>query len=193
MPDNKPLQKLPYPKAYEGKQVDSYHGTKVPDPYRGLESFGKGTERWLEAQKKLTRKVLAAIPERTAIKEYVTQLRNHASPGDAFKIDGKHYWWLCAAGENYEVLYTGDTPFAADARVVFDPNTLSDDGSTKVNWYKLSPNNRYFSFGTSEFGADEQEIRVFDLRKEKIFADKHGAYEPRWCSKAMAIIIAASM
>ncbi len=184
MPDKKSLQKLSYPKANEGKQVDNYHGTKVPDPYRGLERWSKGTESWLEAQKKLTRKILAAITERPVIKDYVTKLRNHATPGASFKIDGKHYWWLCAAGQNYSVLYTGDMPFATNARVVFDPNKLSDDGSTKMIWHKLSPNNRYFLFCTSEFGTDDEEVRVFDLRREKILADKHGAAEVRWCSKS---------
>ena len=48
-------QTLTYPKPKKVDQVDDYHGTKVPDPYRWMENTGSAdTQAWIEDQNKLT-------------------------------------------------------------------------------------------------------------------------------------------
>src|SRR2546430_9093137 len=56
-------------------QVDDYHGTKVPDPFRWLEDDNSPeTKTWVEAENKATFGYLAQIPERKTIKERLTKL-----------------------------------------------------------------------------------------------------------------------
>ena len=54
-----------YPKPQKSNQSDNYFGTKVADPYRGLENADSPpTKKWIEAENKLTYDYLATIPER---------------------------------------------------------------------------------------------------------------------------------
>ena len=45
--------RIVYPQAPKGSQVDDYFGTKVPDPYRDLENADSATtKKWIEAENK---------------------------------------------------------------------------------------------------------------------------------------------
>ena len=62
------MVQLKYPPTAKGDQVDDYHGTQVPDPYRWLEdTYSPETNAWIEAQNKLTFAFLEAVPERGKI------------------------------------------------------------------------------------------------------------------------------
>jgi prolyl oligopeptidase len=71
-----PATKLVYPQAPKGDTIDDYHGTKVADPYRGLEEYSESTNAWIEAENKVTFAYLESIPERGAIKDRLTKLWN---------------------------------------------------------------------------------------------------------------------
>src|SRR5438105_2379245 len=48
-------QRLSYPVAKKLDQIDDYHGTKVADPYRWLESLdSKETRDWVSAENQVT-------------------------------------------------------------------------------------------------------------------------------------------
>ena len=56
---------LDYPETRRVDQVDDYHGTKVPDPYRWLEDDvreSKEVADWVAAENKVARAYLDAIP-----------------------------------------------------------------------------------------------------------------------------------
>src|SRR5579862_7540644 len=60
-----PRIELAYPNAPRGHQVDDYHGTKVPDPYRWLEDIDSPqTRAWVEKEGALARRYLDALPGR---------------------------------------------------------------------------------------------------------------------------------
>ena len=68
---------MKYPPTRRVDQVDEFHGTKVPDPFRWLEDDvrkSKEVAGWVAAQNKVTFGFLEQIPARGAIKERLTKL-----------------------------------------------------------------------------------------------------------------------
>src|SRR5258708_24652526 len=75
-----------YPVAAKGTQVDDYHGVTIADPYRWLEDTDSPeTKAWVAAENALTFGYLNTIPERTAIRNRLTQLWNYARYGSPTK------------------------------------------------------------------------------------------------------------
>src|SRR5712675_2340483 len=74
--DEAPIQ---YPSTKRIDHVDTYHGSKVDDPYRWLEADvreSKEVAEWVEAENKVTFAYLRSIPEREPIKKRITDLWN---------------------------------------------------------------------------------------------------------------------
>ena len=70
--------RLAYPVAHKGGQVDDYHGTKVADPYRWLESLDSAETRdWVTAENQLTFGYLEKIPSRQPLRDRMTALWNY--------------------------------------------------------------------------------------------------------------------
>ena len=68
--------RIVYPETKRVDQVDVYHGTKVPDPYRWLEEDvreSKDVAAWVEAQNKVTFAYLETIPQRKRIIKQLTE------------------------------------------------------------------------------------------------------------------------
>src|ERR1700687_4171483 len=120
---------LPYPSAARGSQVDVYHGLSFPDPSRWLEDTDSPeTKAWVEAENKLSDSYLASIPERPAIKNRLTQIWNFARYSAPFKEGGRYFYYQNTGLQNQNVLYVQDGR-GAPARVLLDPNGLSQDGT----------------------------------------------------------------
>ena len=75
-PDPQPLT-MQYPLTSTIEHVDTYHGIKVPDPYRWLEDDVRESDdvkQWVDAQNEVTFAYLESIPERDIIKERLKAL-----------------------------------------------------------------------------------------------------------------------
>ncbi|MDE5929408.1 MAG: S9 family peptidase, partial [Muribaculaceae bacterium] len=134
----------PYPKAPSDGTVDDYFGHKVADPYRPLEDdTASVTTDWVNAENRITREYLEAIPFRGKLAERLTKLNNFAKIGVPSKgKDGKYYWSANDGLQNQNVIYRSDKPYG-EAEVVLDPNSLSDDGTVALNGLVLSPDGKY--------------------------------------------------
>src|SRR6185503_21135218 len=72
-------QSLQYPVTKKVDHVDTYHGTKVPDPYRWLEDDTSAeTAAWVEAENKVTFAYLDKIPYRAQLNKRLNALYNYA-------------------------------------------------------------------------------------------------------------------
>ena len=164
-------QKFVYPDAAQGNQVDDYHGTKVADPYRWLENPDSPESRaWIEAQNKLTFGFLEGIPERAQIKERLTKLWNYEKYGVPFKEGGKYFFTKNDGLQNQSVLYVSDA-LNGQARVLLDPNTLSNDGTVALAGYAVSRDGKHLAYGLAASGSDWNEWKVRDIATGKDTSD----------------------
>jgi len=151
---------FPYPPTATVPQVDDYHGTPVPDPYRWLEDTDSPeTLAWVHAQNEVTFAFLQNLPARPRLKERLTQLWDYAKAWTPAKHGG-HYFQMRNTGlQNQNILYVFDA-LNAPARVLLDPNTLSADGTVALNTYTVSPDGRWLAYAVSASGSDWLTWRV---------------------------------
>lgn len=163
-----------YPPAVKGDTVDDYHGTKVADPYRGLEEYTDATNAWIEAQNKVTNAYLASIPERAAIKDRLTKLWNFERYTAPSKEGGRYFYSRNDGLQNQNVLYTvrnlNDEP-----RVLLDPNTMRADGTVALAGASVSDDGKLLAYGVAEAGSDWNTWKVRDIETGKDLPD-----EIRW-------------
>ena len=151
--------------------VDLYHGQPVPDPYRWLEDLdSEQTRAWVEAQNRLTFDYLQRIPARQRLLERLTQLWNYEKYSQPFKEGGRYFYFKNDGLQNQSVLYTQES-LAGEARVLLDPNTLSEDGTVALSGIAISRDGRYLAYGLSRSGSDWQEWKVRDIETGEDLSD----------------------
>ena len=165
---NKPLV---YPKARKGNVVDDYHGVKVPDPYRWLEDpDSPETREWIEAQNRITFGCLEQIPERTWIKERLTELWNYEKY-DVPRKHGNRYFFEKNDGlQNQYVIYTIKS-LNEEPKLLLDPNTLSEDGTIALTEWVVTDDGKLMAYGLSTAGSDWQKWFVMDVETGENLSD----------------------
>ena len=162
---------LSYPETIKDNTVDTYFGAEVADPYRWLENdTSQATSAWVKAENDITNAYLARIPFRNKLKERLTQLTNYEKIGTPFKKNGKYYFYKNDGLQNQNVLYVKET-LDGEAKVLLDPNKLSDDGTVALNGISFSKDGKYMAYAISRSGSDWIEIYVIDLATGELTDD----------------------
>ena len=158
---------LAYPKTKKVDVVDTYHGTKIADPYRWLEDDrAQEVTTWVEEQNRVTFSYLSKIPFRNKIKSRLEELYNYPRYSAPFRI-GDYYFFNKNTGlQNQSVIYY-QKGLQGEAQVFLDPNTLSKDGTVRVGLLGESQDNRYMAISRSEAGSDWEEIRVIEIATKR--------------------------
>ena len=163
---------LSYPETRRDAVVDDYFGTKVADPYRWLEDDNApDTKAWVEAQNKVTRAYLDAIPERGAIKARLTKLWNYERFGVPFKRGGHYFYNRNDGLQNQAVLFVTET-LKESGRILLDPNTLSKDGTIALSSISASEDGKLLAYGISVGGSDWVTWKVRDVATGKDLDDE---------------------
>jgi prolyl oligopeptidase len=153
----------PYPPSRKGDVVDDYHGERVPDPYRWLETTTDAeTARWIAAQNEVTEGFLAAVPERESIRAQVTAMSDHPKLTAPFERGGRWFQFRNPGLDAQPVLYLLDEP-GGEARPLLDPNTLSAAGTTSISSADVSDDGSLLAYATSDGGSDWMIWRVRDV------------------------------
>ena len=164
-------QKLQYPKTNKVDHVDTYHGTKVPDPYRWLEDDNSAeTAAWVEAQNKVTYGYLEKIPYRAQIKKRLEQLFNYPKIGAPFRKEQFYFFSKNDGLQNQSVFYI-QKGLDGPPEVLIDPNKWSADGTVKLAQFALSKDAKYAVVGTSRSGSDWEEFQVMEIAAKKMLPD----------------------
>ena len=163
---------LAYPDAARGAQVDDYHGTRVADPYRWMESIdAPATQSWVAAEQHLSRQFLDALPGRAGLADRLRNVWNFERWSPPVRY-GKTWIFTHNDGlQNQAVVFVTPDP-KAQARVIIDPNTLSTDGTVALRAMAMSPDGRLLAYALSDAGSDWQTWRVRDVATGKDLSDK---------------------
>jgi prolyl oligopeptidase len=163
-----PVKPLPVPTRREDI-VEIVHGRAVADPYRWLEAGDEPAVRtWTLAQNGLTDKALSSVPAHAEIKSRLEQLLGigHVSLPSVRRTGTgafRYFYTRREGKQNQPVLLQRDGVSGKD-RVLIDPNVMSKDGTTALDWYVPSNNGDLVAYGTSQDGSEESTLRIRDAR-----------------------------
>jgi len=161
MADLTPVQ---YPSTRTDPQVDDYHGTPVPDPYRWLEDdHAVETADWVARQNAVTARWLDQLPWRAALRERITTLVDYPRVGRPIERAG---WLLIPRNtglQNQNVWYV-QRGIDGEPELLLDPNAMSPDGTTRIGALAVDRAGQYVAYSVSQAGSDWQEIRVRSLQ-----------------------------
>ena len=133
------------PSAPRESVVDTLHGVEVADPYRWMEdSEDARLEPWIDAQNERTHDYLEGLPEVAAFEERLTRLWDYERISMPRKRGPR---WVVSRNDGMQaqsVLMAMDS-LDGEARVLFDPNTLSEDGTKALAGTSFSKDGRYMA------------------------------------------------
>ena len=145
--------------------TDAYHGVKVVDDYRWLETAGTpAVKAWTEAQNHHTRTYLDALPERAAIETRLTELFANDPPshGGLVTRPGRIFALKFQPPKQQRLLVTlksMDDP--ASESVVLDPNELEPKGQVAMDWFVPSPDGKLLAVCLSQHGSEEGSLHFY--------------------------------
>lgn len=157
------MQKFNYPQTKATDVAENHFGVLVPDPYRWMEDDNDPElKTWIDEQCQFTEGYLAQLPRREAIASRLKDLYNYPKYG-MIQAVGKRIVYSYNTGLQQQNVYYVQEGDQGEARVLIDPNTLSEDGTVAVTLNTSSNDHRYLSFLVSASGSDWQTLKVFDL------------------------------
>ncbi|KAH9782469.1 prolyl oligopeptidase family protein [Citrus sinensis] len=148
-------ESLQYPVARRDESiVDDYHGFKIPDPYRWLEDpDAEEVKDFVQKQAELTDSVLNKCDVRDRLREKITKLFDSPQYDAPFKQGNKYFYFHNTGLQPQSVLYVQDS-LDAEAKVLLDPNTLSEDGTVAITTVSVSEDAKYLAYALSNSGSD---------------------------------------
>lgn len=168
--DNKKEIVLEYPITKKVDTVDTYFGTKVPDPYRWLEDDrSPETENWVRDQNKTTFNYLDQIPFRDDLKKRLEKLWNYEKLGSPFKEGDYTYFYKNDGLQNQYVVYRKKDN--GEPEIFLDPNSFSEDGTTSLGGLSFSRNGAVAAYSISEGGSDWRKVIVINSESREIVGD----------------------
>jgi prolyl oligopeptidase len=160
-------KRINYPATHTTNTVDSYGGTKVPDPFRWLENMdSKETSGWVKAENAITMPYLTGLPGRDMFKVRITALYNYARTSVPF-WEGGRWWYTKNTGLQRQSVWYARTALTGAEQMILDPNQMSPDGSTALSDFTPAPDGKHCAIGLSEGGSDWVTLYVRDLATGK--------------------------
>jgi prolyl oligopeptidase len=149
-----------YPESARGPVVEVLHGVTVRDPYRWLEDTESAeTRAWIDAQNRVTRAYLEALPKRGELRARLRELWDYERYELPVSRGGRYFYQHNSGLQNQPVLYWLPA-LDAEPRVLLDPNALSADGTVALTRAVPSEDGKWLAYGLSRGGSDWVEWRV---------------------------------
>jgi prolyl oligopeptidase len=157
----------PPPATRRQDLVETIHGTPVADPYRWLEDErSPEVQAWMKDQDRAARAALAALPQRAAIQKRLEELSYFDALGAPRHRKGRYFWTRKHQDKEKTVVYWKQGK-AGDARVLFDPNTWSADGSISLGDWTPSWDGKYVAYNVKANNSDEAVLHIVEVATGK--------------------------
>lgn len=151
--------------------VDTYHGVKVPDPYRWLEDEDHSdTKQWVTGQMEHSVQALDENPLFERFRTHFEKRWAYDSMGTPEQHGPFLYSWE-NDGKKPQSVLTRQKNVGDTKEVFLDSNILSNDGTTSVAETVFSPDGRFMAYLLSEKGSDTVTIRIRDCDTGKDMSD----------------------
>ncbi len=154
------------PAAPKHPVTDEYHGIKVTDDYRWLENWDDPeVKQWTAVQDARTRAYFNQLRDYNAIHDRIAQLLGTPSIRyDTLQFTAGTLFALQYVPQQQQPLLVAlrSPDDTSSARVIFDPNRLSDRGSIAINFYNPSANGKYVVVVLSKDESEEGDAHVLD-------------------------------
>jgi len=166
-----PAEVSNYPVSAKVDTVDNYFGEAVPDPYRWMENdTTEQVEDWVKSQNEVTFGFLEKIPYRDQIKKRLESLNDYEKISSPFKRGDYIYFYKNEGLQNHYVLYRKKGEQGTE-EVFLDPNTFSQDGTTRLAGVSFSKDGTRVAFQISRGGADWTDAIVMNAVDKTILED----------------------
>jgi prolyl oligopeptidase len=155
-----------YPETRRDDVVEVLHGRRIADPYRWLEDPESAkTADWVKRQNEYTAGYLESLPDRPWFLDTMQQVLRQPRAGVPFKRAGHYFVTRNDGTQNQDVVYVAASleELLAGGRVLIDPNTFSDDGTSSLASLTVSGNGQLVAYGVSEAGSDWSTFRLLNL------------------------------
>ena len=155
-----------FPETRRDEVVEVLHGRTIADPYRWLEDPDSvETADWVKRQNESTAGYLESLPDRPWFFDTMQQVMRQPRAGVPFKRAGHYLVTRNDGSQNQDVTYIASSlvELLAGGRVLVDPNTFSDDGTSSLASLTVSGNGELVAYGVSEAGSDWSTFRLLSL------------------------------
>jgi prolyl oligopeptidase len=142
------------------------HGMPIADPYRWLEDpESPETAEWVKRQNEFTAAYLESLADRPWFFDTMQRVMRQPRAGVPFKRAGHYFVTRNDGTQNQDVIYVASSleELLAGGRVLVDPNTFSDDGTSSLANLTVSGNGQLVAYGVSEAGSDWTTFRLLSL------------------------------
>src|SRR2546421_801313 len=157
-------RQVPLPPVTEAKPVtDTLHGVRITDPYRWLEDQqSPETRAWIDRQNAYSDSILGPLPQKQRFAQRIEQLLNTDQMGTPVVRGGRYFFTRRGVGQDLFSIYMRESANGPDVLLI-DPAPMSEKHTTNVGLSDVSNDGKMLAYYVRQGGADETEIRFFDV------------------------------
>ena len=153
---------ISYPPTRREAVTDTLHGKQVEDPYRWLEDEkSPEVQAWMEAQQRVTRARLDAVPGRDAIVRRLSELYYVEAVSAPLRRGERLFFTRRLATQEKAAVWVRE---GGSERVLLDPNAWTADGSDSLGSWSPSWDGKRVAFAVHHHNSDEATLYLIDVR-----------------------------
>jgi prolyl oligopeptidase len=152
-----------------------YHGVTVEDPYLWLENDEDSqVKAWSDAENQRTRKYLDSLSDRAAIEKQLQEWYAKTSPSyfSLISRSGILFAMKFQPPKQQPLLVTlASADDLKSEKVLLDPNTLDEKGTTTIDWFVPSLDGKYVAISLSKGGSEDGTLHFYETATGKALPD----------------------